>query len=69
MLTNLFLALALTGQVSVPVAADTTKAPPRPAAGPAAGPAPAAKPPAKPPGKPVGEPVGEPVLKRRRPPD
>ncbi len=61
MLTTVLLALALTGQVSPRLPADTTRFPHRPATKPAPTTKPVSKPPAKP--------VGEPVLKRRHPPD
>jgi hypothetical protein len=65
MLTTLMLVLTLSSPVSVRMAADTTKAPPRPASAPSSGRGPATKPAPKP----AGKPVGDPVLKRRRPPD
>ena len=66
MVTTLFLALALTGPISARLAADTTNARARPAAGSTTGgPGSAAKPLAKP----AAKPLGEPVLKRRIKPE
>ena len=62
-LSTLHLVLALSGQITAPVMADTTKAPPRPTSGPSTGSSTPSKPAPKPP-----KPVGDPVLKRRHPP-